>query len=244
MELFYTDSEQVRHIIKGLNLTKTLFVSSIIIGEPNTGKKTLASYLFPDVPCVSGEDQDAVEAMLEERDELIITDFEKLKNMERLDFDNKRIIATANYIGNQHTIDSLFAFIYHLPSLKERPEDTQFLKKKFLQHACYDLMIDAEKIDIDDIPVNLSHNSRTLKRSVYQYLTTRYMGKEAIQQVVYHYIMENLGGNNGYKEHLDLYEVPLIKAGLAKFKSQLQLSQVLGINRNTLRKKIHEHDID
>ncbi len=243
MELFYTDSEQVRHIIKGLNLTKTLLVSSIIIGEPNTGKKTLASYLFPDAPSVSGEDQDAVETLMEESDELIITDFEKLKNMERLDFDNKRIIATANYIGNQHTIDSLFAFIYHLPSLKERPEDTQFLKQKFLKRACDDLMID-EEIDIDEIPVNLSHNSRTLKRSVYQYLTTRYMGKETIQQAVYHYLMENLGGNNGYKEHLNLYEVPLIKAGLAKFKSQLQLSQVLGINRNTLRKKIHEHDID
>jgi len=244
MELFYTDSEQVRHIIKGLNLTKTLFVSSIIIGEPHTGKKTLASYLFPEAPCVSGEDQDAVEAILEESDELIITDFEKLKNMERLDFDNKRIIATANYIGNQHTIDALFAFIYYLPSLKERPEDTHFLKKKFLDAACHDLMIDEEAIDINAIPINLSRNSQTLKRSVYQYLTTRYMGKEAIQQAIYHYMMENLDGNNGYKEHLDLYEIPLIKAGLAKFKSQLQLSQVLGINRNTLRKKIHEHDID
>jgi len=244
MELFYTDSEQVRHIIKGLNLTKTLFVSSIIIGAPHTGKKTLVSYLFPNTPSLSGDDQDAVERLLNENDELIITDFEKLKNMEILDFDNKRIIATANYISNQHTIDSLFAFIYHLPSLKERPEDTHFLKKKFLDAACHDLMIDEEAIDIDAIPINLSRNSQTLKRSVYQYLTTRYMGKEAIQQAIYHYMIENLDGNNGYKEHLDLYEVPLIKAGLQKFKSQLQLSQVLGINRNTLRKKIHEHDID
>jgi DNA-binding protein Fis len=70
------------------------------------------------------------------------------------------------------------------------------------------------------------------------------MGKEEIQQAIYHYILENLEGNNGYKEHLDLYEVPLIEAGLEKFKSQLQLSQILGINRNTLRKKIHEHHID
>ncbi|TNF45412.1 MAG: Fis family transcriptional regulator, partial [Epsilonproteobacteria bacterium] len=46
------------------------------------------------------------------------------------------------------------------------------------------------------------------------------------------------------REHLGLYEKPLIEAGLKKFGSQLQLSQVLGINRNTLRKKIHEHNID
>jgi DNA-binding protein Fis len=57
-------------------------------------------------------------------------------------------------------------------------------------------------------------------------------------------MLENLNGNNEYKEHLNLYEEPLIEAGLKKFGSQLQLSQVLGINRNTLRKKIHEHNID
>jgi len=35
---------------------------------------------------------------------------------------------------------------------------------------------------------------------------------------------------------LHLYEVPIIKAGLQRFKSQLQLSEKLGLNRNTLRK--------
>lgn len=244
MESFYTQSEQVQHIIKGLNLTKTLFVSSIIIGEPHIGKKSLVHYLFPDTPVVSGEDQEAVEQLLQESDELIITDFEKLRNQESLDLDNKRVIATANYVANQHTIDSLFAFIYHLPSLKERPDDVAFIKEKFVKEAQKNLMLDDADISTHDIPVNLTQNSRTLKRSIYQHLMNRTMGKKEIQQAVYHYIYENLEGNNGYKEHLDLYEVPLIEAGLAKYRSQLQLSQVLGINRNTLRKKIHEHHID
>ena len=244
MEPFYTQSEQVQQIIKGLNLTKTLFVSSIIIGEPHTGKKTLVRYLFPDTPVVSGEDQEAVESLLQETDELIITDFEKLRNHEALQFDNKRVIATANYIANQHTIDSLFAFIYHLPSLKERPEDTAFIKEKFIKEACSVLMIETSDLPTGNIPVNLSQNSKSLKKTIYQHLMSCNMNKQEIQQAVYHYILENLEGNNGYKEHLDLYEVPLIEAGLEKFKSQLQLSQVLGINRNTLRKKIHEHHID
>jgi DNA-binding NtrC family response regulator len=244
MEPFYTQSQQVQQIIKGLNLTKTLFVSSIIIGEPHTGKKTLVRYLFPDAPVVSGKDQEAVESLLQETNELIITDFEKLRNHEALQFDNKRVIATANYVTNQHTIDSLFAFIYHLPSLKERPEDTAFIKEKFIKEACSVLMIEASALPAGTIPVNLSQNSKSLKKTIYQYLMSKSMGKEEIQQAVYHYILENLEGNNGYKEHLDLYEVPLIEAGLEKFKSQLQLSQVLGINRNTLRKKIHEHRID
>ena len=244
MKSFYTQSEPIQHIIKGLNLTKTLLVSSIIIGEPHTGKKSLVSHLFPDTAMVSGTDQQAVESMLETYDELIITDFEKLSNMETLDFDNKRIIATANYVSNQHTIDALFAFIYHIPPLRERPEDTHYLKKTFIQQASSDLMIDSDDIHPEDIPANLSYNSKSLKRSVYQYLLYRNMGKEEIQQAVYNYCLEHLQGNNGYKEHLDLYEVPLIKAGLHKFKSQLKLSQILGINRNTLRKKIHEHNID
>jgi DNA-binding protein Fis len=70
------------------------------------------------------------------------------------------------------------------------------------------------------------------------------MDEKDIKGVLYHYLFKDLDGNDGYREHLGLYEIPLIKAGLKKFGSQLQLSRVLGINRNTLRKKIHEHNID
>ena len=244
MEPFYTQSEEVQHIIKGLNLTKSLFVSSIVIGEPNIGKKHLVTHIFPDTQVVSGEDQEMVEQLLQEHDELIITHFEKLKNHNTLNFDNKRIIATADYITNQHTIDSLFAFIYHMPSLKERPEDTRFIANKFLLRSCKDLMINPETVDLQDLPLNLTQNTRTMKRAIYHYLMHMNMEKEDIQQTLYNYLYRHLDGNNGYKEHLELYEVPLIEAGLKKFRSQLQLSQVLGINRNTLRKKIHEHRID
>ncbi len=244
MEQFFTNSEQVQNIIKGFNLTKTLFVSSIIIGEPHIGKKSLARYLFPETPLVSGGNQEEVVKMLSEVDELIITDFEKLSNQESLNLDNKRIIATANYIGNQQTIDNLFAFIYALPSLKERAEDTNFIKKMFIKEAQSNLMLKTVDIPIEELPVDLRENSKSLKRTIYRYMMNHSMKAEDIQEAIYHYILEELNGNNGYKEHLGLYEKPLIKAGLKKFGSQLQLSQVLGINRNTLRKKIHEHHID
>ncbi len=244
MEQFFTKSEHVQSIIKGFNLTKTLFVSSIIIGEENIGKKLLARHLFPDAHVVSGDNQEAVEAALKEYDELIITDFEKLSNQESLDLDNKRIIATANYIGNKQTIDNLFAFIYTLPSLRERPEDTAYIKALYIREASSDLMLEDKDIVTSDIPVNLTQNSKSLKSSIYKYLMTHSMDKKDIQDAVHAYILENLNGNNGYKEYLELYEKPLIEAGLQKFGSQLQLSQILGINRNTLRKKIHEHGID
>lgn len=244
METFFSKSDKVQHIIKSFNLTKTLFVSSIIIGEANTGKKSLARYLFPKAPMVSGSNQKEVEEALENNDELIIANFEKLSNQNTLDFNNKRIIATADYLGNADIIDDLFAFIYTMPSLNERPEDIDYLKDLFIKEACSTLMIEQDNINSDEISLNLTKNSQTLKRSIYLHVMKQSMSAKDIESVLYSYLLKHLEGNDGYREHLGLYEKPLIEAGLKKFGSQLQLSQVLGINRNTLRKKIHEHNID
>ena len=244
MKHFFSNSEQVQSIVKGLNLTKTLFVSSIIIGPPHTGKKTLAKSLFPNVPIISGENQDEIKSALANTDELIISDFEKIKNQNELDFTNKRIIATANFMGNATLVDELFAFIYTMPSLQERTEDIDYLKELFIKEAQETLMLDESVVKFEEIPVDLTNNNRSLKRSVYTYLLKHSMGAKDIEEILYHFLYENLEGNDAYREHLGLYEKPLIKAGLEKYGSQLKLSEILGINRNTLRKKIHEHGID
>ncbi len=244
METFFTTSEKIQNIIKSFNLTKTLFVSSIIIGDAHTGKRTLARHLFPDAIIVSGNNQEEVKLALETYDELIITDFEKLSNPNECDFDNKRIIATANYIGNPTIIDELFAFIYKMPPLIERPEDIVYLKNRFIQEALETLMIENEPNDMENIYLDLSHNSKSLKKSIYTYLTKYSMGVKDIEDILYHYLLTHIDGNDAYRQYIGLFERPLIEAGLKKYGSQLQLSQVLGINRNTLRKKIHEHNID
>ena len=244
METFFTTSQKIQHIIKSFNLTKTLFVSSIIIGDAHTGKRTLACYLFPDAPIVSGTNQEEVNLALETYDELIITDFEKLPNPSECNFDNKRIIATANYVGNPSIIDELFAFIYKMPSLIERPDDIDYLKNIFIEEALETLMIEKKPNHIENISLDLSHNAKSLKKSIYTYLTKYSMGKQEIEDLLYTYLLIHLDGNDAYREHLGLFEKPLIEAGLKKYGSQLQLSQVLGINRNTLRKKIHEHKIN
>ncbi|DAB40627.1 MAG TPA: Fis family transcriptional regulator [Sulfurovum sp. UBA12169] len=244
MEQFYTKSEQIQNIIKGLNLTRTLFVSSIILGEAHTGKKTLVRTLFPDTTTVSGTNQKEVEDALKEYDELIITDFEKLNNQNKFQFDNKRVIAVANHTGNQEIIDKLFAFIYMLPPLRDRTEDARYMKALFFKEACTVLMKDEHSLSLESIATDLSDNNQSLKKSVYEQVIYRNMHPKEIEQVLYTYLLEHLEGNNAYKEYLGLYEKPLIEAGLKKFRSQLQLSQVLGINRNTLRKKIYEYRID
>jgi DNA-binding protein Fis len=54
------------------------------------------------------------------------------------------------------------------------------------------------------------------------------------------YVEDKIGGINDYRDLLYLYEVPLLRAELNKFKSQLQVAKHMGLNRNTLRKKIQE----
>ena len=68
-------------------------------------------------------------------------------------------------MGNQQTIDNLFAFIYTLPSLKERPEDTKYIRDIFIKEASSTLMLDDNNISYSDIPINLSDNSKTLKKN-------------------------------------------------------------------------------
>lgn len=243
MEQFFTRSDAVRQIIKGFNLTKTLFVSSILVGEKHTGKKTLIAYLFPQAVWVDGRDRHALKEILAHHDELVITHFEKISNHDVLEFHNKRIIAIADYIDNIRNIDELFAFIYKMPPLKERHEDIDYLIDRFTKEAQQTLMI-SDEIRLDKSKLDLSQNAKTLKKSIYHQVMHLHADAQTIEEILYDYFLKSLEGNNGYKEHLHLYERPLIQAGLKKYGSQLQLSQVLGINRNTLRKKIHEHTID
>jgi len=244
METFFTNSDKIQNIIKSFNLTKSLFVSSIIIGDAHTGKKTLAKYLFPKAYLVSAIDNKALKEALEHYDELIISDFEKFTNQSSLDFTNKRIIATANYMGNPEVIDELFAFIYMMPSLHERPDDAKYLQERFAKEALELLMLDESYLNNMPLPMNLSKNSKSLKKDIFIHLTRQTMNAKDIELLLYEYLLKNLSGNDDYRKYLSLYEKPLIEAGLKKFGSQLQLSQILGINRNTLRKKIYENNID
>jgi DNA-binding protein Fis len=243
MQTFITKSQTIQDIIKGLELSKNLFVSSIIIGAPHTGKKSLLRKIFKDTTIISAKDKIQLESTLESCDEIIITDFELLDNISKYDLGDKKIIATANYVHNQELIDDTFAFIYHIPPLIERQDDVKLLASHYLECAKEDLGLDSD-INTNKIDLDLSNNTKSLKQSIYKYMMIESMSIDDIKSAIYEYLYQNLDGKDGYKEHLHIYEEPLINAGLSRYKSQLKLSSILGINRNTLRKKILEHKID
>jgi DNA-binding protein Fis len=239
---FLSNSPQINNIIKGFTLTKSLFVSSLLIGEAHTGKKTLIQTLFPNSIYIDATNREELVSALESYDEIIIYNFEKIIDIDSLNFENKRIIAIANYIENTVKIEKKFAFIYQMPTLKER-EDLDLLIEHFQKKIQKELMLEND-IVINKEKLNLSENIHSLKASIYKQLMNRTLTSEEIESILFEYLLEHIDGNNAYREHLYLYEKPLIEAGLQKYKSQLKLSNILGLNRNTLRKKIQEHGLD
>ncbi len=234
--------DPVQSIKNSLLLTKSLLVSSIIIGEPYSGKLEFIRSIFSDAVYIDANNIDKLNDALLHNEEIVIYNFETIKDIEKLNFNNKRVIAIASKITNMKDIEKKFAFIYHFPPLRERLDDVKTSINKFKNDIKDDLMIDKD-FSIDISKLDLSQNYKSLKISLYKEFIKKSLSIEDIKQILFDYFLDNLSGKNEYKENLHIFEAPLIEAGLKRYKSQLKLADVLGLNRNTLRKKINEHGI-
>lgn len=236
-------SPSLQHVIKGLSLTQTFFVSSLILGEPHTGKKTIAKQLFLKGYWVDGENQKATIEALKNYDEIIIYNYNANLQFTQQDFAGKRVVAIANMSEKTPNFDNLFGFIYIIPPLSQRPEDVTLLSEHYANEAKKLFGSDTETT-LNPERFDISQNNKTLMQSVYSQVFASKLSSDDIEDILRTYLYKNLAKNNGYKELLPIFEKPLLEAGLAKYHSQLQLASILGINRNTLRKKIYELNID
>ena len=239
---FLNHSKKIERIIKGFTLTRSLFVSSLLVGEKYTGKRVLIKSLFPNTISVDASKKEELLLALKNNSEIIIYNFEKIVNFDDLSFENKRIIAIANPINNSAKIEKKFAFIYKMPCLEER-EDLDELIEYFQHEIEKELMLQSH-IELDRESLDLSSNMKSLKASIYKQLMSKTLTAQEIEDILFEYLLKNIEGNNAYRDNLYLLERPLIKAGLQTYKSQLKLSKILGLNRNTLRKKIQEHELN
>jgi DNA-binding NtrC family response regulator len=243
MKKVVSESDAVKQIVKGLQLIHSLYVSSLLYGPKGTGKRTLVRSLFPGIPEVDGRDPEAVKRALELENELIITSFEALSDPESLDFQNKRILAVADREIHPRIADEKFAFIYRMPPLKERPEDIEAYTRIFLDEA-QRIFQCSGTVELRPEHLDISGNLHSLRASVYRETLLQNLDAREIESALYHLFIRTLEGNNAYRENLGILERPMLQAGLERYGSQLKLSEVLGINRNTLRKKLHEYRID
>jgi len=243
---FITASAASAQAFKTATLLKTLSINSLITGELGVGRKSLATYILPDAPIMDASNFDELLIALESLREIIITNLENSPNITRVVEvikENKvRVIATAKSSFVDEHIDELFTLQFNIPPLSQREEDVELLIEKFAQEASL-LFGSDEDFSITNFKPDLTQNASSLRRQVMISYLLQDIQDIELMDIMENYLYNKLGSNSDYRNFLYLYEAPLIRAGLNKFKSQLQLSDKLGLNRNTLRKKISDNKL-
>ncbi|WP_262823922.1 DNA-binding transcriptional response regulator [Sulfurimonas gotlandica] len=241
---FITASEPSAQAFKTATLLKTLSVNSLISGEVGVGKKTLARYILPDAIIIEASDFDELLSTLESVNEIIIINLENSPNIKRvvdaINVNSVRVVATSKSSFSNEYIDEIFSVKFDIPPLRDRLEDVEELVVMFINEAS-SLFCSNTKFNTKNFTPDLSQNSNSLKRQVMIHSLLQDIKDVELMDIVENYLVDKLGSQSDYRNFLHLYEVPLIKAGLSRFKSQLQLSDKLGLNRNTLRKKIADN---
>ncbi len=247
-ESYIAKSRASKEALKSANLLKSLNLNVVIIGEAGVGKKSLAKYIYEDVLIVDGSSQDKLIKAIETNDRLIIKNFDKIANFEKikelLELNENRIIATSQKHLSAKIEDEFFSLKIFIPPLKERSEDIEVLSNIFLNEAREifgNLSVD---LHAEDIELDLSQNCYSLKKSIYKAYFKSLLSKEDVLEILETIFYEEIGSGNDYRDLLYLYEIPLIKSGFKKFGSQLSMSKAFGLNRNTLRKKINEYGFE
>jgi DNA-binding NtrC family response regulator len=241
---FITLSNASKEAFKTATLLKTLNVNSLISGEDGVGKKTLAKYILPNASIVDASDFEVSITILSNSDQVIITNLHNTANLKTIldviEENDVRVIATSKeYLVNDQ-ITELFPVKFSIPPLSQREEDVKALVDIFSKEASELFGRDSSFKKLVLTP-DLSKNSVSLRRQVMIHYLLQDINDTELMDIVENYLNDKLGSNSDYRNFLHLYEVPLIKVGLKKFKSQLQLADKLGLNRNTLRKKIADN---
>lgn len=241
---FITASNASAEAFKTANLLKLLSVNALISGEKATGKLLLARYILPNASVIDASHYEELLLAIQSHSELIITHIEHISNLftlhEHMVKKGIRVVATASEHYRHEKLDEIFSVRLYLPPLSERKEDVIELQKQYLSEAA-ELFGENNKLDMSGIEPDLSQNSASLRRQLFFYYLLSNITEVELMTIMEKFLQDKLGSNNDYRSFLHLYEAPLIRAGLKRFKSQLQLAEQLGLNRNTLRKKIAEN---
>ncbi len=235
-------SKSSKEVLKTATLFKNLSINAFITGPAGSGKSLLAQYMQNDGVIADATDIDELLSLTERSDKIIIENFDKITKYSALDFSNKKVIGISSKKIDEKIIDKFFGITIELQPLCEREEDILPIAEKFLAQAKEVLMYD-EEIVLNPQKLDISQNCHSLKKSVFFQLLQDEITENEILSLMEAFLEKRMEGNNIYREFLYLYEQPLITMGLKRYKSQLKLSDALGLNRNTLRKKVNELDI-
>ena len=242
---FIAKSRASLEALKSANLLKSLKINAIILGDLGVGKLTLAKFILPDAVIIDASNSKEFLTVLDGLDRVIIKNFTKITNFAKvksiIEKNGTRVIATSSKSSLDSLMDDFFSLKITIPPLEFRQEDILPLAHKFLKEVStifgkHDLDISFENFDFD-----LSQNCYSLRRSIYLKYLINTFEEDDVMKIMEEFLYKKLGGRNDYRDNLHLFDVPIIRSGFKKFNSQLSMSEKLGLNRNTLRKKILDY---
>ena len=230
---FIAKSPISQKILNTLRVSANLPVNILIWGEPGTGKQTLVETVFKDITTIS---VDEVKEQLPKNKDIYIYDLHKCMKFDSMmeQLKEHRVIATSNEYNERY--EDYFPILLHIPPLKDRPEDLEFLQQYYIKEVNrdFDIQLDSQQIKID-----LSQNAISLKRSIFTYAVLSSLNEEQIMDLLQRQLEPRL--EEGYKNLLYLFEVPLLRAAKKRFRSVLAISKALGLNRATVTSKINRY---
>jgi transcriptional regulator with PAS, ATPase and Fis domain len=245
MQEFIAHAQSSKEILNSANLLQTLAVNALICGASGTGKKTLASHILQQNRIYDAKQlqQDIADNALSlNTQEIIVDKIENITNIELfLNWANSneiRVIATTLKEDLNNQLKDFFSITLFIPNLDQRKEDIKPLANKFSKEAMQ--VLGANKKP-EKLIINTNENAISLRKSIYFSYLFETIGENEIMMLLEKFMYENMQGENAYRDLVYLFEAPLLKASQKKYKSQLQMSKHLGLNRITLRKKIELH---
>ncbi len=242
---FIAISDVSKELKKSASLLKELDLHVLISGEAGVGKKTLAQFINNNSVIYNAKElqNDIKENAIELQNETIILD--KIDTLTNIDLfltwieeKDIRVLATCKNSDLNNKLLSLFSITLEIPRLDQRKEDVKKLSYKFAKEA-------SEVLGIKNRPskliINTKNNAHSLRKSIYFSYLFQSIGENEIMMLLEDFMLENMQGENSYRDFLYLFEAPLLRSAQKKYKSQVQMAKNLGLNRITLRKKIDTH---
>ncbi len=217
--MFLAKSEYLQKIKNIANMAKELKLNVYIWGEKGVGKSFLAKYISPDA--IINPEKPTINPV-------IIENFDTLINLPEK---NSLLIATGSKPLDKTIFEKYFDLDIELKPLKEHPEDIEYFIEYFTDSAKKELKTD-KKVQIDN--PDISENLNSLKRQIYKTLLFENDKKEILKELENYY----LKNHSTYEEELKDFEKTLFEALKKKYKSKLQISEHLKLNRVTLTKKM------
>lgn len=232
-------SPHMQEIQKLATLLSNIKTNVLILGDTGVGKLTIAQMIAPKIPVVAANHANDVTQALKHSEEVIIPHFDTIKNIDLIPSSQGRIIATATKRPKQSIIDKYFGMTIEIADLTSRPEDVEALAQKFYDEAVESFSLSSPPL-LEKAVLDLSTNCHSLRRSITQYLLLNTFDEEAMTKVLENYITLNFPEENAYDKLLPIFDKAIVMAAASYHKSQVMMANHLGINRNTLRKKITE----